>query len=149
MGLNRENLAFALPRAGLLVNATSAGMLPFTHITPVDRELLGDHLTVIDIIYNPGKTKLLRDAEQAGARTINGLEMLVWQGALAFERWTGSKAPVVAMRRAAKAALRRHCKEFSDEIQQTGPDCRALQARNDEVKTRVAMTGVKSTRNDS
>lgn len=105
-GLNRENLACALPCAGMLVNATSAGMLPDTGTTPVDRELLGGHLTVVDIIYNPGQTKLLREAEQAGAKTINGLEMLVWQGALAFEKWTGRQAPLDVMRRAARAALK-------------------------------------------
>ena len=108
MELNRENLALLLPRASLLVNATSAGMTPATHITPVGRELLGDHLTVIDIIYNPGKTKLLREAEKAGAKTINGLEMLVWQGALAFEKWTGLQPPLNVMRSAALAALRKY-----------------------------------------
>ena len=109
LDLNRKNLAYALHQASLLVNATSVGMLPAAGVSPVDRDLLGTHLTVMDIVYNPYKSKLLREAAQAGAKTINGLEMLVWQGALAFERWTGLQAPIDVMRRAAAAALKRQC----------------------------------------
>jgi shikimate dehydrogenase len=108
LDLNRENLVYALQQASVLVNATSIGMLPAGDTTPVEPELLGPHLTVIDIVYNPHKSKLLREAEQAGARTINGLEMLIWQGALAFERWTGRQPPLNVMRKSATAALRRY-----------------------------------------
>jgi shikimate dehydrogenase len=104
--LDRENLAYALQGAGMLVNATSAGMLPDAGATPVDRDLLGPHLTVLDIVYNPIQSKLLKEAAKSGAKTINGLEMLVWQGALAFERWTGHQPPLDIMRKAAAAALR-------------------------------------------
>jgi shikimate dehydrogenase len=103
--LTRANLASVLEDAGMLINATSVGMLPAADAAPVDRELLGPHLTVIDIVYNPHKSKLLEEAEQAGARTINGLEMLIWQGALAFEKWTGRQPPLNVMRKAATAAL--------------------------------------------
>jgi shikimate dehydrogenase len=106
LDLNRENLAHALQQASLLVNATSVGMSPQADATPVDRELLGPHITVVDIVYNPCKSKLLKEAEQAGARTINGLEMLVWQGALAFEIWTGGQPPLNVMRQAATAAVK-------------------------------------------
>ena len=106
--LTPENVSAALGRASLLVNATSVGMLPAAGATPVERELLGTHLTVMDIIYNPHKSKLLREAELSGARTINGLEMLIWQGALAFEKWTGRQPPLSVMRKAATAALRRY-----------------------------------------
>jgi len=109
--LTRANLAFVLEGAGMLVNATSVGMLPGAGVSPVDRELLGPHLTVIDIVYNPHKSRLLEEAEQAGARTINGLEMLIRQGALAFEKWTGRQPPLNVMRKAATAALKRHCEE--------------------------------------
>ena len=51
-----------------------------------------------DIVYNPIKTRLLEEAEAGGAQTIGGLDMLVWQGALAFEKWTGVKAPIEVMR---------------------------------------------------
>ncbi len=96
--LNRENLAGALGKADILVNATSVGMSPNTDQTPVDSDLLKPGFTVFDIVYNPIKTRLLREAESAGAETIEGLDMLVWQGALAFEKWTGREAPVKLMR---------------------------------------------------
>jgi hypothetical protein len=53
---------------------------------------------VYDLVYNPPQTVLLRQAAEAGAQAIGGLGMLVWQGALAFERWTGRPAPVHVMR---------------------------------------------------
>jgi len=61
---------------------------------------------VVDIVYNPLKTRLMRDAEKAGAMTIGGLDMLVWQGALAFEIWTGRRAPLDVMRREAARAVK-------------------------------------------
>ena len=97
--LNRENLAEPLAKADILVNATSVGMSPNIDQTPVDSDLLRPGLIVFDIVYNPIKTRLLREAEAAGAETISGVEMLVWQGALAFEKWTGLKAPVELMRK--------------------------------------------------
>jgi shikimate dehydrogenase len=107
--MTRANIASVLEGAGLLVNATSVGMLPDAGVSPIDRDLLGPHLTVVDIVYNPCQSKLLKEAEQAGAKTINGLEMLVWQGALAFEKWTGHQPPLDVMRKAATAALKRQC----------------------------------------
>ena len=106
--MNRKNIAYALQGANMLVNATSVGMLADSGATPVDSDLLGPHLTVVDIVYNPAQSRLLKEARKAGATTINGLEMLTWQGALAFEKWTGLQPPVDVMRRAAIAALRRY-----------------------------------------
>ena len=103
---NPANLARALAKADLLVNATSIGMSPGLDRSPVSRELLGRRHTVVDIIYNPVKTRLVRDAEKAGAVAIGGLDMLAWQGALAFEIWTGRAAPFDIMRRAAARAVR-------------------------------------------
>ena len=96
--LNRENLAKFLDKSDILVNATSVGMSPHINQTPVDTDLLRPGLVVFDIVYNPVKTRLVREAEAAGSKTIQGVEMLVWQGALAFELWTGEKAPVELMR---------------------------------------------------
>lgn len=95
--LVKENLAGVLEKADILVNATSVGMSPNVNETPVLSDLLKSSLTVFDVVYNPIKTRLLREAEQIGARTISGLDMLVWQGASAFEKWTGVKAPVKLM----------------------------------------------------
>ena len=60
---------------------------------------------MVDIVYNPPQTKLLRDANAAGLKTLGGLPMLVWQGALAFELWTGVKPDVRVMYAAAEAQL--------------------------------------------
>ena len=106
--LNRENLARVLDRANIVVNATSVGMTPNIDETPVTSDLLKPGLIIFDIVYNPIKTRLLREAEAAGAKTISGLDMLVWQGALAFEKWTGLKAPVELMREEAIKVLDKH-----------------------------------------
>jgi shikimate dehydrogenase len=103
--LNQENLALVLKKADILVNATSVGMTPIANKTPVPAELLRPGLIVYDIVYNPMKTRLLREAEAVGASTIGGVDMLVWQGALAFEKWTGRKAPVELMKREAVRLL--------------------------------------------
>ena len=103
--LNEENLKMALARADILINTTSVGMVPDVNETPVPAELLKPSLIVFDIVYNPIQTRLLKEAEAAGAKTIDGLEMLVWQGALAFEKWTGQKAPLDLMKRKAMKAL--------------------------------------------
>lgn len=95
------DLAAELVSAGLLVNATSVGLHGAE--LPIDASLLSSRLLVVDLIY--GRTPLLEAAEQRGARTQDGLEMLVQQGALAWEAWTGIDAPVAAMRDAAGRAL--------------------------------------------
>jgi shikimate dehydrogenase len=106
--LNKENLIGALGKADILVNTTSVGMNPNIDETPVASDLLRSGIVVFDIVYNPVKTRLLREAEMARAKTIGGLDMLVWQGALAFEKWTGRKAPVELMREEAIRLLQTH-----------------------------------------
>jgi len=103
--LNEENLATVLGWADILVNATSVGMSPDVDANPVPSKLLGSRLVVVDIVYNPIKTKLLREAEAVGVKTVGGLNMLAWQGALAFELFTGRKAPVDLMRKEAIKVL--------------------------------------------
>ncbi len=105
LALDEENLSLALEKAYLLVNTTRVGMVPDVNQTPVPAGRLRPGMAVFDIVYNPVKTRLLADAEAAGARTIGGLEMLVWQGALAFTLWTGQAAPVDLMRKVAFKAL--------------------------------------------
>ena len=106
--LTAENLKRAIDGVDILVNATSLGMSPDDDQTPVPADLLGANLTVFDIVYNPLQTRLLREAKTAGARTISGLEMLVWQGAIAFEKWTGIKAPVDVMRQSVLSLLQKN-----------------------------------------
>jgi shikimate dehydrogenase len=106
--LELGDLAAALPGADLLVNATSVGMSPKANESPVPAKLLGGVPLVFDIVYNPVKTRLLKEAAAAGAGTIGGVDMLAWQGALAFELWTGREAPVGLMRAEAVKMLEKH-----------------------------------------
>jgi shikimate dehydrogenase len=103
--LQDDLLAGALADADVLVNATSVGMSPGGDISLVPAGLLRREMTVFDVVYNPIETRLLKEAAATGARTVSGIDMLAWQGALAFERWTGRVAPVDLMRRVAVAAL--------------------------------------------
>jgi shikimate dehydrogenase len=105
--LNDDNLTKTLADIEFLVNATSVGMAPDIDNTVVPAHFLKQQLVVYDLVYNPIETRLLREAKQAGAETISGLDMLVIQGVQAFEKWTGKKAPVEIMREAAIQELRR------------------------------------------
>jgi len=104
--LGRAELIKALKNAGVLINATSVGMYPGTDKTLVSASMMHRGLVVYDIVYEPLGTKLLQEARRAGVKTIDGLGMLVHQGALAFEIWTGKPAPIKIMRAAAKRELR-------------------------------------------
>jgi shikimate dehydrogenase len=106
--LKEANLRTALDKTELLVNATSVGMSPNTDLTPVPVRLLRPDLVIFDIVYNPIKTRLTTEANLAGCETFMGLDMLVWQGALAFEMWTGKKAPVDLMKKEAIKVLKSH-----------------------------------------
>ena len=106
--LTDENLKKAITDVDILVNATSLGMNPDNDQTPVPADFLHANMTVFDIIYNPLPTRLLREAKAAGAGTIDGLEMLVQQGAVSFEKWTGTKAPVDVMRKSVESLLQKN-----------------------------------------
>ena len=84
-----------LAKTKILVNATSIGMTPGE--TPIPAELLQPDLFVIDLIYNPPVTQLLKDAAAARDTVLGGEPMLLQQGARAFELWTGQPAPVEIM----------------------------------------------------
>ena len=105
--LDEYNLKKTLEEMDLLINCTSVGMFPNAEETPVPKAFLKKRMTVMDIVYNPMYTRLLKDASDVGCNIICGLDMLVNQAALSFEIWTGLKAPVDEMRRTALEALRR------------------------------------------
>jgi len=92
--------------AGILINTTSVGMSPQIAALPLDRNLLRTGMLVMDVVYNPVKTALLKAAEQAGCTTIDGVDMFVFQGATQFELWTGLQAPIEIMRSAVLEALK-------------------------------------------
>lgn len=96
----------ALAQSQLIINATSVGMSPRVEESPAPKNFIfPKHAVVFDLVYNPPATKFLRDAKRDGARVIGGLEMLIYQGARAFELWTGARAPIRVMRNAATDAL--------------------------------------------
>ena len=85
----------ALGNSKLLINATDVGMKPNEAQTPIqDFSAFHDDLAVYDVIYNPRETKLIQIAKEKGLKTVNGLGMLLYQGAYAFELWTGKKMPL-------------------------------------------------------
>jgi shikimate dehydrogenase len=93
-----DNLKNALYDCDILIHCTPIGMYPKIRKSLVPPDLLHKNLVVFDIVYNPLKTKLLRDAQKAGCVTIAGIEMFLNQGIIQFELWTGHKAPVAVMR---------------------------------------------------
>ena len=84
--------------AHILINATSVGMEPGDDVSPIAAEHLAGYTVVMDIVYAPLQTKLLKEAAAFGCTIVNGLEMLLYQGVAQFELWTGREAPVEAMR---------------------------------------------------
>ncbi|HXX61709.1 MAG TPA: shikimate dehydrogenase [Candidatus Sulfotelmatobacter sp.] len=86
-----------LAKAKVLVNASAVGL--GTDVSPIPAELLPPEMLVLDLIYTPRETRLLRDAKAAGAAaTMNGELMLLHQGAAAFRLWTGQEPPLDLMR---------------------------------------------------
>jgi shikimate dehydrogenase len=98
-GLLRREVGEALSRADLLINATPVGM-DREGETLVTSDLMHRGLFVMDLVYHPPETALMREARKAGARTENGLGMLLHQAALSFTLFTGKKAPLRVMGRA-------------------------------------------------
>ena len=97
------NLARIAAESVLIVNTTPLGGRP-TDPLPVPAQGLRRGQVVMDIVYRPRVTPLLAAAAGAGARCVDGLAMLLYQGALAFRLWTGLEAPLVAMREALESA---------------------------------------------
>ncbi|MEX1118726.1 MAG: shikimate dehydrogenase [Terrimicrobiaceae bacterium] len=95
--LTTEALREHIPQVDIIINATPVGMKR-TDPSPVPASLLTPNLMVMDMVYAGGKSRLVVDAEAAGARATNGLSMLLHQGALAFEIWFNRPAPLEAMR---------------------------------------------------
>ncbi len=102
--LKESTVEILLRKVDLIINTTSLGMKPDDpHL--FDYSKIPSGVTVVDIIYNPPETPLLKAAREKGCKTVNGLGMLVHQGAVAFEIWTGEKAPVETMREVLKREL--------------------------------------------
>ncbi len=93
----------------LIVNCTPVGMWPHVEATPWPPDVpFPRQCLVMDLIYRPEETRFLALAKAAGLPTLNGVSMLVHQGAAAFRRWTGAEPPIEVMTQALLAALRQH-----------------------------------------
>ncbi|MGG6268007.1 shikimate dehydrogenase [Leptolyngbya sp. AN03gr2] len=103
-----EELSKLLPNADLVVNTTPIGMSPHSDRSPLMEEqadLIKSGAIAYDLIYVPNPTMFLQQAQQRGAEAIDGLEMLVQQGAAALEIWTGQTVPDDVMRRSLRVHL--------------------------------------------
>jgi shikimate dehydrogenase len=93
--------------ADVVINATSLGMVPRDGETPIPKGLLREGMTVMDIVYQPLQTKLLREAKEKGCVTVDGLEMLIRQGVAQFEIWTGRRLEIGQVKKDLLRALGR------------------------------------------
>ncbi len=105
-GLGEPELQGDMENASLVVNSTAVGMYPQVDApAPIPPDWLRAGQTVVDIVYRPRKTRLLAEAEARGCQTLNGVRMLVLQGAEAFSLWTDCDAPVEVMEEALLKSL--------------------------------------------
>lgn len=88
------NIGLTMPHYDIVINTTSVGMHPNTEKCPInDFSFIDNHTTAADMIYNPAKTIFLQNSEKNGAKIINGLGMLIYQGIMAYELFTDTKLP--------------------------------------------------------
>jgi shikimate dehydrogenase len=103
--IGQEKLPKYAADADCLINASPLG-LKRTDPLPLPSELIRKKHLVCDLVYNPPETALLKIAKKRGAKRLSGLGMLLYQGVIAFEIWTGKKAPVLVMKNALARQLR-------------------------------------------
>ncbi|MCS6897305.1 MAG: shikimate dehydrogenase [Nitrospira sp.] len=104
-GLEEDILRRIIPEAHVLIHCTPVGMFPKVDATCVPASLLHADLAVMDIVYNPRTTRLLKEASLVGCRTIGGLDMFLHQAVAQFELWTNRPAPVDVMRSVVESRL--------------------------------------------
>ncbi len=105
--MKADTLSAELKDSSVLINATPVGMYPGINQSPVPAELLRRDLSVFDIVYNPLRTRLMKEAGKKGAKVVGGLEMLVRQAGEQFRLFTGKKPPLKIMLAAGRRALKR------------------------------------------
>jgi shikimate dehydrogenase len=95
------------PDTALIVNTTPVGLSPHVEASPWPADApFPTNALIFDLLNNPPRTRLMQQAEQAGLRAVNGWNMLVYQGAAAFEKWTGMAPPVEVMKQALEQSLK-------------------------------------------
>ncbi len=103
--LTPDSLRQEMELADILLHCSPVGMHPSSDRSLVPPQLLGEGLVVFDAVYNPRRTKLIQDAENAGCKTVLGLEMFLGQAYIQFELWTGHAAPRAVMRQIVEERL--------------------------------------------
>ena len=91
---DKEALAAAVNNADIVINATIMGMKPHEDVTLIDKSLFRKDLVVADTVYNPEKTKMILEAEEAGCQAIGGKGMLLYQGVVNYSLFTGKDFPI-------------------------------------------------------
>lgn len=104
-GMGWDDLGDIMNEVEIVINTTSLGMHPQIDTIPLDPKWLNESHLVSDLVYNPLKTRFLEEAEKLGCRIHGGLGMFIYQGAYAFEYWTGKQAPVKSMREVVLSSL--------------------------------------------
>jgi len=89
----------------IIINTTPVGMTPDADISPLNEDCIHPHHTIVDIIYSPRETMLIKKARNKGCKTITGEYMLLYQACMQFELWTGKPAPFEIMYNALTQAL--------------------------------------------
>lgn len=92
-------------KTDLMIQTTPVGMYPDVDLCPIPEHMLKKGSVVMDVIYNPIETKLLKLAKRNGCHTINGIHMFVFQGSEQFRMWTGLDPPIDVMTRSVRKAL--------------------------------------------
>ncbi len=100
-----DAVAEAMPNHDVIIQGTPIGMAPDENVSPVPSTLFREGQVAFDMVYRPHETQFLRDAAASGCRVVYGIEMLLHQAALQFQTWTGTKAPIDAMRSAVKVSI--------------------------------------------
>lgn len=95
---DKEALRAEIADSAIFTNGTGMGMKPYVGQTYIEKDMLRPDLIVSDVVYQPAKTRLLELAEEVGCKTINGLGMMLFQGAEAFKCWTGKEMPIEHMK---------------------------------------------------
>jgi shikimate dehydrogenase len=96
--IEKKGLKESMREADVLINCSPVGMYPHIEESPVEKDCLKKDMIVFDIVYNPLRTRLLRDAEEKGCKTVPGIEMFLNQAAIQFELFAGIKPPLESMR---------------------------------------------------
>ncbi|MBC2698006.1 MAG: shikimate dehydrogenase [ANME-2 cluster archaeon] len=104
-GTSLEELPELTADADIIINTTSVGMHPDIEQTLITADMMHTGQVIFDIVYSPLETRLLREAKKVGAVTIDGIKMLVLQGAESFRIWTGIEPPVGVMEQAVRDVL--------------------------------------------